>query len=78
LFETFKDKAVISSLHRLHLLKDFDYIYVLRDGIIIDEGSFENLSRYSLVFQEMWQHQAVELTEEVVTEDLYPKLNVAL
>jgi ATP-binding cassette subfamily B protein len=77
LFETFKEKAVVSSLHRLHLLKDFDYIYILRDGIIIDEGSFENLSRYSLVFKEMWQHQAAEILEEVPGE-VYPKLNVAL
>jgi ATP-binding cassette subfamily B protein len=77
LFDTFKDKAVISSLHRLHLLKDFDYIYILRDGIIIDEGSFESLSRYSLVFKEMWQHQAAEIQEEVPGE-VYPKLNVAL
>jgi ATP-binding cassette subfamily B protein len=77
LFDTFEGKAVISSLHRLHLLKDFDYIYILRDGLIIDEGSFEDLSRYSLVFKEMWQHQAMEVAEEVAG-DVYPKLNVAL
>jgi ABC-type multidrug transport system fused ATPase/permease subunit len=73
LFEAFRDKAVISSLHRLHLLKDFDYIYILREGSVIDEGSFENLSRYSLVFKEMWDHQA-----QVPTEETYPTLGVAL
>lgn len=72
LFNAFKDKAVVSSLHRLHLLKDFDYIYILREGAVIDEGSFEDLSRYSLVFKEMWQHQAP------FTEEVYSTLNVAL
>jgi ABC-type multidrug transport system fused ATPase/permease subunit len=58
LFNAFSDKAVVSSLHRLHLLKDFDYIYILKDGSVIDEGTFDNLSRYSLVFKEMWDHQS--------------------
>jgi ATP-binding cassette, subfamily B, bacterial len=74
LFEQFREKAVISSLHRLHLLRHFDYIYILRNGSIIDEGSFEDLKRYSLVFQEMWSHQA---TVEHQSEDV-PKMNVAL
>jgi ABC-type multidrug transport system fused ATPase/permease subunit len=73
LFEAFKGKAVISSLHRLHLLKDFDYIYILRDGSVVDEGSFENLSKYSLLFQEMWAHQA-----PVHSEEEFPALNIAL
>lgn len=80
LFETFNDKAVISSLHRLHLLTDFDYIYIMREGVVIDEGSFEDLSRYSLVFKEMWNHQAAAQkadTQPVAAED-YPTLNVAL
>jgi ABC-type multidrug transport system fused ATPase/permease subunit len=57
LFETFKDKAVISSLHRLHLLPKFDYIYILDKGCIVDEGTFEQLQLTSPVFQEMWEHQ---------------------
>jgi ABC-type multidrug transport system fused ATPase/permease subunit len=79
MFETFSDKAVISSLHRLHLLSDFDYIYILRDGLVIDEGSFEDLRRYSLVFKEMCEHQATaQTTESVVAEEQFPHLNVAL
>ena len=80
LFNTFNDKAVISSLHRLHLLTDFDYIYIMREGVVIDEGTFEDLSRYSLVFKEMWNHQAAAQkadTQTVAPED-YPPLNVAL
>jgi ATP-binding cassette, subfamily B, bacterial len=57
MFKAFQHKAVISSLHRLHLLTQFDYIYILKNGYIVDEGSFEQLRRYSLVFKELWEHQ---------------------
>lgn len=57
LFEAFSDKAVISSIHRLHLLPQFDYVYVLHQGRIVDEGSFEHLLHNSPVFQELWKHQ---------------------
>ncbi len=57
LFEEFKEKAVISSLHRLHLLPKFDYIYVLENGRVVDEGSFEKLRQESEVFQSLWKHQ---------------------
>jgi ATP-binding cassette subfamily B protein len=56
-FELFKDKAIISSLHRLHLLEKFDYIYILDKGKIIDEGTFEHLLANSKLFGEMWEHQ---------------------
>ena len=73
MFETFRGKVVISSLHRLHLLSQFDYIYILRNGRVADEGTYDHLNRYSLVFQEMWAHQKAE-----ATQDTYPQLNVAL
>jgi ABC-type multidrug transport system fused ATPase/permease subunit len=43
LFKTFSDKAVISSVHRLHLLTRFDYIYILHHGRIIGEGTYEQV-----------------------------------
>ncbi|MBS1562773.1 MAG: ABC transporter ATP-binding protein [Bacteroidetes bacterium] len=57
LFRTFAGKAVISSIHRLHLLEQFDYIYILEKGRIIDEGSFEQLMANSVTFKTMWDHQ---------------------
>jgi ABC-type multidrug transport system fused ATPase/permease subunit len=73
LFKTFESKAVISSLHRLHLLTHFDYVYILKDGSVIDEGTLDDLKRYSLVFKEMWEHQQITADN---TE--YAQLNVAL
>lgn len=57
MFVEFSGKAVVSTLHRLHLLTKFDYVYILRDGYLIDEGTFDHLRRNSAVFQDLWQHQ---------------------
>ena len=57
LFEAFTDKAIVSSLHRLHLLTKFDYVYVMQKGQIVEEGTFENLRQNGKVFQELWKHQ---------------------
>ncbi len=57
LFEEFEEKAVLSALHRLHLLPKFDYIYVMDQGKVIDEGTFEQLMEGSVVFQDLWAHQ---------------------
>ncbi len=43
IFKRFADRAIISSIHRLHLLDLFDYIYVLDKGKIIEEGTFAQI-----------------------------------
>jgi ABC-type multidrug transport system fused ATPase/permease subunit len=55
LFSEFSNKVIISSIHRLHLLAHFDYIYILDAGKIIDEGSFEDLLQRSARFRTMWE-----------------------
>lgn len=57
LLNLFSGKAVISSLHRLHLLNQFDYIYILEKGRIIDEGSFDHLYSHSTIFRKLYDHQ---------------------
>jgi ATP-binding cassette, subfamily B, bacterial len=57
LFQTFSDKAVISSIHRLHLLPRFDYVYVLDQGRIAAEGTFDELLHNSPIFHDLWRHQ---------------------
>jgi len=61
LFEECRNKAVVSSLHRLYLLKYFDYVYVLKDGRIADEGNFSDLKNRSAIFMELWKHQEDKL-----------------
>ena len=57
LFKVFSDKAIVSSMHRLHLLGRFDYVYILNQGRIVDEGSFEYLRNNSAIFNDLWRHQ---------------------
>src|SRR5690606_33260690 len=40
-----------------HLLEQFDYIIIHKNGRIIDSGTFEHMNRYSIVLKEMMQHQ---------------------
>jgi len=60
LFAAFKDKAVVSTLHRLYLLTYFDYVYVLQNGHIAAEGSFADLKQNNSLFNELWNHQERE------------------
>lgn len=57
LFDVFKEKALVSSMHRLHLLDQFDYVYILDSGRIVDEGSFAELMLRSESFRTLWKHQ---------------------
>jgi ABC-type multidrug transport system fused ATPase/permease subunit len=60
LFKACEGKAVVSTLHRLYLLTYFDYVYILQDGHIADEGTFADLKKHSKVFNELWKHQEKE------------------
>ncbi len=53
IFKAFADKAIISSIHRLHLLPMFDCVYLFDSGRIIASGTFEELTRTSKEFQEL-------------------------
>jgi ATP-binding cassette subfamily B protein len=57
LFESCADKVIISSLHRLHLLKYFHVIYVMEQGRIIASGNVGELLQRSETFRELAKHQ---------------------
>jgi ATP-binding cassette, subfamily B, bacterial len=54
IFAGFAGKTVISSVHRLHLLRLFDRICFFEDGRIISEGSLEELLQQCPEFQVLW------------------------
>ncbi|GAB3980799.1 ABC transporter ATP-binding protein [Spirosoma terrae] len=66
LLREFADKAVVSTLHRLHLLPLFDYVYIMQDGHIVDAGTFLELRQHSVIFQDMWAHQKEVLQQASV------------
>lgn len=56
IFAAFPQTCVISSVHRLNLLKMFDEIYVFSKGSIIQRGNFDELlAQEGGHFQEIWK-----------------------
>ena len=45
IFKEFKGKTIISSIHRLHLLSKFDYIYFFDKGKIIAQGNMREMKK---------------------------------
>jgi ABC-type multidrug transport system fused ATPase/permease subunit len=65
IFREFADKTIVSSIHRLHLLGQFDRIYVFDAGRIIASGTLSELLDNCLQFQTLWQqYQASGQQEE--------------
>ncbi len=44
-FREYKDKTILSSIHRLHLLNKFDYIYMFDKGRIVAEGTLSEMKK---------------------------------
>ncbi len=57
LFAAFPETTIVSTLHRLHLLRFFDYIYYMEDGRIKAEGTLAELLQQSVPFREMYGEQ---------------------
>ncbi|NQU79631.1 ABC transporter ATP-binding protein [Candidatus Woesearchaeota archaeon] len=53
IFRKFKNKTIISSVHRLHLLTLFDQIYYFSNGRIIASGNFNELLK-TPDFKKLW------------------------
>ena len=53
-FKEFKDKTILSSIHKLHLLQYFDTIYLFDKGELIASGSLDELLKTSKEFKVMW------------------------
>ena len=55
IFSNFKNKTIISTVHKLHLLPLFDKIYLFKKGQIIASGSFNELLESSKEFKKIWE-----------------------
>ena len=54
IFKEFKDKTIISSIHRLHLLDKFDKIVIFDKGKIIAQGTYKEI-RQNKIFKQIWK-----------------------
>ncbi|MGE0793323.1 MAG: ABC transporter ATP-binding protein [Candidatus Woesearchaeota archaeon] len=55
IFSHFKNKTILSSIHKLHLLILFDRIYYFKRGKIFAEGTFLELIDKSPEFKKLWE-----------------------
>ncbi|MEZ4536401.1 MAG: ABC transporter ATP-binding protein [Cyanobacteriota/Melainabacteria group bacterium] len=55
----FRDKCLVSSIHKLHLLDLFDQIYVLDGGKIVESGEFYSLLKSDGALARMWKQYQV-------------------
>lgn len=62
IFKKFRNKTIISSIHRLHLLNNFDYIYMFRDGKVVAEGTLSEIKKNS-IFKNIWRKYG--MTKEI-------------
>ncbi len=62
IFQAFPEKTIISSIHRLHLLEHFDFIYFFKNGRIIAHGPLESLLLTSSEFKNLWNkyHKSIK------------------
>jgi ATP-binding cassette, subfamily B, bacterial len=60
LFAAMPDTAIIASVHRLHLLPRFDHVCFMREGAIIQQGSFAELMATPGPFRTLWQQHLAQ------------------
>ncbi|HEY9676770.1 MAG TPA: ABC transporter ATP-binding protein [Drouetiella sp.] len=55
----FKEKCLVSSIHKLHLLDLFDHVYVMENGKVVESGNFYELLEQGGILAKMWRHYQV-------------------
>ena len=53
-----KGRTSLEIAHRLSTIQDADLILVVEDGIIIEQGTHEQLIAINGLYANMWQHQS--------------------
>ena len=66
--ELSKGKTVIMIAHRLSTVAEADCIYVIKDGIVAENGKREELLEKNGVFAEMWKEYAASVEWKVAKE----------
>lgn len=55
IWQAFREKTIIASIHKMNLLKLFDRIVMFENSRIIDEGTFNELLQRNASFKSMWE-----------------------
>lgn len=51
-----KERCVVSTIHKLHLLEMFDVVYVLDNGKLVEVGAFSDLIASGGKLAELWKN----------------------
>lgn len=54
----FSSKTVLTISHRLYMTKDANQIFVLNDGMIVEQGTHEELLREKGLYSKIWEAQS--------------------
>ena len=60
MFQAYNNACIVASLHRLHLLERFDYVYVMEAGRVVEQGDFATLLLAGGVLTYLWKAQQAE------------------
>jgi len=63
LFKYLSGRCIVSVLHRLHLVRLFDYVYVMKQGKIVEEGTFDDICNAQGEFTRLWDKYLAEDNE---------------
>lgn len=58
-----KEDTVIALTHRLELIENFDWIFVIDKGKIAEQGTHSELLAQNGIYAEMWKNQAGEFLQ---------------
>ena len=61
---TFKEKCIVSTIHKLYLLPMFDEICVFKEGQLVERGAFTELLAKDGAFSRLWESHHRELERE--------------
>jgi len=67
---TYSDKCIVSSIHKLHLLDMFDYIYLFTDGRVVEEGQVRELLDRDGALAKMYAAYQLAHETELEPEDV--------
>ena len=59
-----KKRTAIVIAHRLSTIQKMDRIIVLEKGVIVEQGSHEELVKQKGVYAQLWAHQSGGFIEE--------------
>ncbi len=66
ILNAYADKCIVSSIHKLHLLDMFDYIYLFADGMLIEHGSLNTLLAKGGSLSQMYAAYQLSTEQQII------------